>query len=104
MQYNTGMETITYHVRDIESNERRILERLIGRQLHANQQIIIRVVTVGSPSTEETNELGAPGTLPDWCNVYESLTDKQLVRIEEAILQRTGPSFDVPSLHDPGER
>ncbi len=90
MWYNAGMETIIRHVRDIESDERRVLEHVIGRQLQANQQVIIQVVTLGSQGVEEAKEQGAlePGKLSEWCNVYEGLTDKQLAEVEEIVLQR----------------
>ncbi len=84
------MEIITRHVRDIESDERRVLEHMIGRQLQANQKVIIQVVTLGRPPVEETKEEGAPqpGRLPEWCNVYEDLTEKQIAEVEEIVLQR----------------
>jgi hypothetical protein len=84
------METITRHVRDIESDERRVLEHVIGRQLQANQKVIIQVVTLGGAAAEEAKEEGAPqpGQLPEWCNVYEDLTEKQLAEVEEIVLQR----------------
>lgn len=38
--YNPSMETITRNVRDIDANERLALERVLGRPLHENQQVI----------------------------------------------------------------
>lgn len=85
------MEPIIRHVPDIETEERRVLEHVIGRQLKENQKVIIQVVTLGNQPVEEAKEQGAPapGKLPEWCNVYEGLTDKQLAEVEEVVLERT---------------
>jgi hypothetical protein len=81
------METITRNVRDISSDERKVLEQVLGRQLGENQQVIIQVVT---PETKkEDRKAGAsPGKLPDWCNVYEGLADVEISEIEKIIQQR----------------
>ncbi len=84
------METIIRHVRDIESDERRVLEHVIGRQLQANQQVIIQVVTLGGQPVEEATEQNAPPSkLPEWCNVYGGLTEREITEVEETILQRS---------------
>jgi hypothetical protein len=80
------METIIRHVRDIEGSERRLLEQVIGQQLQENQKVIIQVVTLDALPKE-----GAipAERLPNWCNVYEGLTEKELAEVEEVILQRS---------------
>ena len=84
------METVIRHVRDIEIRERRVLERVIGQPLKENQKVIIQVVTLGSQPGAEPHEQATarPGTLPEWCNVYEGLTEEQLADVEGVILQR----------------
>jgi hypothetical protein len=88
------MELITRHTRDLEPDERRVLERVLGRQLQDNQEVIIQVVTLGTqPAGGQAPPL--PGQLPDWCNVFEGLTGEQLAEVEQVILRRsnlTGPS------------
>ena len=100
--YNAGMETIIRHVRDIESDERRVLEHVIGRQLQANQQVIIQVVTLGGQPVEEATEQNAPpDKLPEWCNVYGGLTEREITEVEETILQRsdlTSPFVATPPM------
>ncbi len=92
------METIIRHVRDIESDERRVLEHVIGRQLKENQKVIIQVVTLGSQPVEEPKEqpVAQPGVLPAWCNVYQGLTGEQIADVEEVILERS--NLTRPSL------
>jgi len=84
------MEAVIRQVRDIDSDDRQVLEHVIGRQLTENQQLIIQVVTLGNMPAEHANEPPArPGKLPEWCNVYDGLTDEQIADVEEVILQRS---------------
>jgi hypothetical protein len=89
--HNQTMETIVRQVRDIDSNERRMLERVIGHQLEENQSVLIQVVTPvsQSPDGAEKHVEFQSGRLPEWCNVYKGLTDEQIEGIEGAILDRS---------------
>ncbi len=85
------MEAIIRQVRDIEQSERQVLEHVLGRQLKENQQIIIQVVNSASdksqsPKSAETS--AALDELPEWCNVYDGLSDEQVADVESVILQR----------------
>jgi hypothetical protein len=82
------MEPIVRRVRDIDPNERRMLEHFLGRQLHDNQDVIVEVVTPGN-QPDEDQVLPQPGKLPDWCNVFEDLPEEQIGEIEQVILQRS---------------
>ena len=83
------METVTRHVRDIDANERLALERVLGQPLHDNQQVIIQVVADNGPAKDDNHQaVPFPDRLPEWCNVYAGLTDKQIAEVEEVILQR----------------
>ncbi len=95
------MQPIVRHVRNIDTRERRVLERVIGRQLQANQKVIIQVVTLGNQSGREQG--GPPaahaGKLPAWCNVYAGFIEKQIAGVEEVILERAElkrPSVCIP--------
>ena len=85
------METIVRQVRDIDSDDRHMLERVIGHELEENQRVVIQVVTPVSPSPDgaEKQAESQPGRLPEWCNVYEGLTDEQIEDIERVILDRS---------------
>lgn len=82
------MHDVTHNVKDIDSTDRRALERLLGERLRENQQLIIRVVNAndnhegGEPTTKGSQ------TLPDWCNVYEGLSDEEIADLERTILNR----------------
>jgi|CXWL01.1.fsa_nt_gi hypothetical protein len=91
------MESITRNVRDIPSDELRLYETVLGAKLRENQQVIIQVISVGDqtrgagPSPEKEGDHAAPGvTLPDWCNVYEGLSDEEISGIESVVLDRSG--------------
>jgi hypothetical protein len=48
---------------------------------------IVRQVRSADESEEQTAP--QPGKLPEWCNVYDGLTDEQIAEVEEVILQRS---------------
>ena len=81
------MEAIIRNVREIEPDERRVLEHVLGRTLKDNQQVIIQVVSLDAVNGQG-QPMVASERLPDWCNVYEGLSDDQIGEIEEVILQR----------------
>jgi len=65
------METVTRNVRDLDPATRSTLERVIGHELRDSQQIVVQV--------------GEPAKLPDWCNVYEGMTDEQIDEVDHEI-------------------
>ena len=85
------MESIIRNVRDIDSRERQALEHVLGQRLKENQKIIIQVVTVPNEptETEPAQERTPAAPLPEWCNVFEGLTDEQVAEVEEVVLQRS---------------
>jgi hypothetical protein len=88
------METVVHNIRDLKGNKRSAAEQLVGHSLRENQQLVIQVVTLElgpSPSGTTTGE----GKLPEWCNVYEGLTDAEIADIEKSIVRDRGSrSFD----------
>lgn len=78
------MEAVIRQVSEIDSSERRVLERVLGLALQDNQQIIIQVVT-------PANQSAAPSAsrLPAWCDVYAGLSDEQVADLEGVILRRS---------------
>jgi hypothetical protein len=85
------MGSVTRNVADINPADRQALEHVIGEHLSANQQIIISVVNIeSSSSTIKPIPLTAPLQLPDWCNVYEGMTDVEVAEIETSIVREPG--------------
>lgn len=82
------MEIITKNVRDISPPDKLALEHVIGQQLTENQQVIIQVCSLDLRSEPATTETKSAQGLPDWCNVYAGLTDKQIEAVEQTVLQR----------------
>jgi hypothetical protein len=84
------MEAIVRKVQDIGERERHVLESVLGQKLRVTQQVIIQVVTFGSEAapTPEKAPTPAKEELPDWCNVYEGLTDDEIADLESVILER----------------
>lgn len=94
--YNSVMENIRRNVRDLNNDERRVYEDVLGHQLAENQQVIIQVITLpfDSPQPDDLSqaEEGACGDsakpLPDWCDVYAGLTDAETEEIESVMCRR----------------
>ena len=86
------METVIRNVDEIDAHDRQALEHVLGKSLTENQQLVIRIVNLQVPrGTAQTPVLqvanGAP-TLPEWCNVYQGLSDEEVAEMEKTILQR----------------
>jgi len=77
------METIIRQVRDLDSSERLAIEQIVGHALRENQQLVIQVMNVELQPAAATS-----GPLPEWCNVYEGLSDEQVADIEKTALRR----------------
>ncbi len=88
------MEKITRNVPELDTDEKRVYESVLGHELSANQQIILHVVTLEDQDDE--NETHQPsGTLPEYFNVYDGMSDKEIAELEELILPRS-PSRSTP--------
>lgn len=85
------MERITRNVRDLTSDERRAVERVVGHALAENQQVILQIITVdaAAPESEEGTVPPAGDVLPGWTNVYKGLTDDELAEVEGVVLSRS---------------
>lgn len=92
------MEDVVRNVRDISVEDRRSLEHVVGSQLQDNQQIIIQVMTLNNePAATPSESTGAAAAgLPDWCNVYEGLSDEQIAEVETDILHRSNWTRPLP--------
>jgi hypothetical protein len=81
------METVVHNVRDLSGNERSAVKRLVRHELRENQQLVIQVVDLEVPAGEDGAAVSG-GQLPDWCNVYDGLSDEQIADVERAISRR----------------
>ena len=82
------MESVIRNVRDLPSDERRVLEDVLGQKLRENQQIILQVITLEALPGGKPTPQGWAGQLPDWCDVYRGLDDSEIAGIEKVILDR----------------
>jgi hypothetical protein len=80
------METFTRSVSDLDANDRKTLERVIGQSLAPSQRLTISVTGESAPSsvTQRPNE--SP-TLPTWCNIYEGYSPEEIDAIDRAIVR-----------------
>jgi len=82
------METVIRNVSDIGSADRRSLEHVIGRQLADDQRLLIRVIGPDVSLRAPTSATSADRPLPEWCNVYQGLTDEAITSLEKVVLTR----------------
>lgn len=85
--YHRDMETVVHNVRELSGQQRSAAEQLVGHALRESQQIQIQIVNLDAASAEPSR-LPGDERLPDWCNVYEGLTDEEVAGLERAIAQR----------------
>ena len=81
------MEQVVHNVAEIDTAVRQALEHLIGKRLAEHQQVIINVVNLDLSKPDKS----APSNsqkVPDWWNIYEGLTDKEIDELDQAIRQR----------------
>ena len=84
------MESVIRSVRDIDTADRQALEHVIGTHLTENQQVVIQVLNTDIPNAEKAEskpQKSQPPTLPEWCNVYEGLSDAEIAEIESSIVR-----------------
>jgi hypothetical protein len=86
------MEQVARNVRDLGKEERSVYEAALGATLREDQQVILRVVT---PSESREPTQMPANSLPDWCAVYDGLSDTEIAEIEAAILDRDSWMRDV---------
>lgn len=85
------MDTIVRNVDDIDAQDRRALEHVLGQRLEPNQQLVIRVINLNVVPADQAKPTGgtqASAALPDWCNVYAGLSDNEIADLEKIILTR----------------
>ncbi len=87
------MEQIARNVGDLGKEERKVYETALGQPLREDQQVILSVVTPREPVGVSKDANASP--LPDWCNVYEGLSDSEISDLETVVLDRTGWTRDV---------
>ncbi len=87
------MESIIRQVRELESDERRVYEAALGQKLQENQQVILQVITLRTGQTAlpagDEQAKHPPGQLPDYCNVYDGMSDEEIEELEKLILDRS---------------
>ncbi len=90
------MESIIRDVTALDEAHRRALEDVLGRQLQANQRLIINVLELElSPSTSPGGERSLP-SLADWTAVYEGLPEAQILQIDEIAKSRAKLTRHLP--------
>lgn len=84
------MENIIRDVRDIDGDDRRAIEHVVGKELRENQRLVIQIVSIdlSEPEKDASQPHRATGKLPDWCNVYAGLSDAEIEEVEQIALTR----------------
>jgi len=92
--YNPFMETdLKIDVAALDAPHRRALEEVIGRQLAANQRLLISVIEVEAPPPAVPRPVQ---TLEDWTTVYEGLNDQDIEEIDQIAKTRANLTRNLP--------
>ena len=86
------MDTVIRNVDEMDAHDRQALEHVLGHSLRETQQLVINIVDLqvpaGAEKTPVPRESNGRPTLPEWCNVYEGLSDEEIAAMEQTILTR----------------
>jgi hypothetical protein len=77
----------------LDESHRRALEEVIGRDLAANQQLLIRVIEGASHASDTARPAQS---LEDWTRIYDGLNDEQIEAIDRIATTRANLTRDVP--------
>lgn len=69
----------------MQANERSAAELLLGHRLHGHEQLILQVLELNTEV--QTNDSASAESLPDWCNIYNGLTDVEIDNIDQSIIR-----------------
>jgi hypothetical protein len=90
------MESIVRDVTALDEMHRRALEDVIGRQLQANQRLIIRVADIDVESPAEAGGVRRRQSLDDWKRIYEGLSSDEIDAIDQIAKTRADLSRRLP--------
>lgn len=74
------------NVKDIAAPDRQVLEHVLGVPLQNNQRLVVQVV--GPPIAENAATAETVTELPEWCLLYEGMTDEEIEAFERTVLTR----------------
>jgi hypothetical protein len=77
------MESVTRDVANIESNERRVYEAVLGHALHENQQVILRVIELKTEKDESVRR-SARESFHELCREGTENRQRQGISVDEA--------------------
>jgi putative endonuclease len=94
--YNTCMKSIIRDVTALDETHRRALEEVLGRELRANQRLVINVLEFEVPGDTSAAGERPAQSLDDWTRVFEGLSDDQIERIDEVAKTRAKLTRNLP--------
>lgn len=86
------MESLTRNVADLDSAERQVFERVLGRQLENNQRVFLQISVVDvqrSPVATAHPPVADDSVLPESYRLFKGLSDAEVAELETEILQRS---------------
>jgi hypothetical protein len=88
------METrLHIDVATLEAPQRRALEKVLGRHLAANQQLVISIIDVSPPQAAAPRPAQS---LEDWTRVYDGLNDEEIEGFDKIARTRANLTRNLP--------
>ena len=81
------------NVATLDEPHRRAMEEVIGRELVENQQLIISVIDLSIPKTDDAK---TPQLLSDWTSIYDGLSDDEIEAIDKVVNTRADLTRNLP--------
>jgi len=82
------MDNIVRNVRDIAPGDRSAIEHLVGHPLRDDQRLVIWIDSATTSNDQVADPSAASqGQLPEWCNVYEGLSETEIADLERSIVR-----------------
>lgn len=75
------------NVKDIAPSDRQALEHVLGLPLQNDQRLIVQVVGPRRAESELAPN-AKTAELPEWCRLYEGMTDAEIEAFERTVLTR----------------
>ncbi len=74
------MVTISREVRKMQTQEHSAAKLLVGHRLNEHERVIVHLLDLRA-----SEDVQPVPVLPDWCKVYEGLTEAEIEDIEQSI-------------------
>jgi len=83
------MQSFIRDIHDFSPADKHAIEHVIGQPLLEHQRVVIHLLDCEKTEAPPPNNTANEGALlPDWCNIYSGLSDKEIALLDQAIARQ----------------